>query len=166
VKAALPASVRTRVSLEAMHMQLFIFVVIFGAAVTLALVVATRWASLLFTRDLTSYLSAGESVVNYQRIPDAWLRSYRTRVSTMRAAGEDEHTVEAVGLAAQKHCLAEFDRLINFFERNNLTDGDETRDEVIATLHAQRERWERASWQELFVPDPPRPSSDAQEGSQ
>ncbi len=134
-------------------MQIILFLVVFAAAVTLALYLASRWASALFTKELTGYLSAGESIVNHERIPDAWLLSYRKRSAAMRQAGKSERKIEAVGLSAQTHCLHEFDKLIHFFERNNLTDGDETRADVLTALRTQRDLCERASWQALLAPD-------------
>ena len=144
-------------------MQIILFLVVFSAAVILALYLATRWAGALFTKELTGYLSAGESIVNHQRIPDAWLLSYRRRIAAMRQAGKSEREIEAVGLSAQSRCLHEFDKLIHFFERNNLTDGDETREEVLAAMRIQRDLCERASWLALLSPDQAPPASAAGE---
>lgn len=146
-------------------MQIILFIGAIVAVATYLTYMSARWAGSQITKDLSNHLHAGESIVNHERIPEAWLLPYRKRIEAMRQAGKSEQEIESVGLRAQAHCLRELDNLIVYFEKNNLTDGDETRDAVLGAMRSQRDRWERAPWRALLMSVPEQlPEGEAADG--
>jgi hypothetical protein len=130
--------------------------VILGLALVVGIVavgmqLAVRWAGKQLTGDLVARLRAGETVVNDEQLPESWLAPYRARITGLRSSGKGESEIAAVGLAAHKHCLSELDKLIRFYEKTNLADSPDTKENLLLAMREQRARWAASSWQALLA---------------
>jgi hypothetical protein len=135
-------------------LEVFVVVGVSVAIVTVGLYFSGRWAGNLFTGDMHKNLEAGEALVNYERVPERWLKPHRKRIDKLKAEGAGQATIDKAGREAKADVVGKIDNLIRFFQGTNLTDTPDTRDELMTLLHAQRERWASANWQTMFDPPP------------
>ena len=120
--------------------------------VTFGMYAVMRWGVGIATQELVSRLRAGESIVNDERVPEAWVAPYRTRIAAMRKAGKSQDDIDRVGLKALDYCLRQIDDLIRFYEKANVVDTADTRDVLLEALRDARERWRKQGWRVMLTP--------------
>lgn len=123
-----------------------VLVVIF----TVIMYFVTRWASGFVQRQISDRLDAIDAIVNDERVPEAWLASYRERAAKLVEAGASEVQIRALSNIARKRCLANIREMIRFVEARSLADTEATKQLMLRTLREQAERWEdESTWHEI-----------------
>jgi hypothetical protein len=123
------------------------------AACVLLVKLIADWGERYFTRALSSTLSDTEHIVNDGKLPEAWVQPFRERIEVIRRKGGSESQTERVGQKARRRFLRDLDDMIKFFQARNVTDGEETRQFLLASLKKQRDRVATAAWQDLLEPE-------------
>jgi hypothetical protein len=125
-----------------------------GIAVCVLLIkLMADWGERYFTRTLHSTLSDTEHIVNEGKLPEAWMQPFRERIEAIRRKGGSESKIERVSQKARQRFLRNLDDMIKFFQERNVTDGEETRQLLLASLKEQRDRVAAAAWQDLLEPE-------------
>ena len=106
-----------------------------------------RWMTVRFSQGVEANVRAAESIVNDERVPEAWAAPYRKQIDTLRQAVGSEAEIEQAGRRGHKDCLRQLDRLVQYFEKSNLVDSTESRHVLLTGLQRQRERWVAGGWQ-------------------
>ncbi len=112
-----------------------------------------RRLALRFSQGVEANIRAAESIVNDERVPDAWIAPYCQRIETLRRAVGSEAEIERAGQRGHKDCLRQLDQLVRFFEKTNLVDSAESRHVLLKGLQRQRERWVTGGWQFVIERD-------------
>ena len=131
-------------------MQFLVLFAVVVAVVTVGMYLAGNWAERLFSRGLVANLKAGETIVEENRLPDAWIRPYRKKIDGMRRAGKKQQDIDKVGRQAQKDWFKKMDDLIVFFQKTNLTDSPDTKEQLLSTLSERRQQWAGMGWEVLL----------------
>jgi len=125
-----------------------------GIAVCVLLIkLMADWGERYFTRTLHSTLSDTEHIINEGKLPEAWMQPFRERIEAIRRKGGSESKIERVSQKARQRFLRNLDDMIKFFQERNVTDGEETRQLLLASLKEQRDRVAAAAWQDLLEPE-------------
>jgi hypothetical protein len=106
-----------------------------------------------FVRIIGSKLSDAEQIVNEGKLPEAWVQPYRERIEAIRDKDGSESKMQRVGRQARRRCLRNLDSMIKFFQERNVTDGEATRQFLLNSLKAQRDRVAAAAWQDILAPE-------------
>jgi hypothetical protein len=138
--------------------EILVLFAVVVAVVTISMYLAGEWAGRLFSGGLVANLRAGETIVEENRVPDAWIARYRKKADDMRRAGKPNEDVNKVKQQARERCLKHMDKLILFFEKTNVTDSDETKEQLLWSLRQRRATWAGTSW-EIFFAGAARPES-------
>jgi hypothetical protein len=132
---------------------LFLVFAVGIAVCTLLAKVLVDWGERYFTRTITSTLSDTEHIVNKGKLPKAWVQPFRERIEAIRRKGGSENKMERIGRKALRRCLRNIDSLIKFYQERNVTDGEETRRLLLASLQERRDWVATAAWQGLLAPE-------------
>jgi hypothetical protein len=125
-----------------------------GIAVCVLLIkLMADWGERYFTRALSSTLNDTEHIVNEGKLPETWVQPFRERIEIIRRKGGTESQTERVGQKARQRFLRDLDDMIKFFQERNVTDGEETRQFLLASLKEQQDRVAAAAWQDLLEPE-------------
>jgi hypothetical protein len=81
------------------------------------------------------------------------VQPFHERIEAIRRKGGSEDKIERVGQQARRRFLRDLDDIIKFFQERNVTDGEETRRFLLASLKEQRDRVATAAWQDLLEPE-------------
>lgn len=109
-----------------------------------------RWMTVRFSQGVEANVRAAESIVNDERVPEAWTAPYRQQIETLRRSVGSEAEIERAGRRGYKDCLRQLDRLVQYFEKSNLVDSTESRHVLLTGLQRQRERWVSGGWKYLL----------------
>ncbi|MCY4082759.1 MAG: hypothetical protein OXF54_21135 [Caldilineaceae bacterium] len=112
-----------------------------------------RWMTVRFSQGVEANVRAAESIVNDERVPEAWTAPYRQQIETLRRSVGSEAEIERAGRRGHKDCLRQLDRLVQYFEKSNLVDSTESRHVLLTGLQRQRERWVAGGWQYVLERD-------------
>lgn len=123
------------------------------AASALVVKVAADWGERHFIRTIEKTLDDAGHIVNEEKLPQAWLQPFRKRIDAMQREGKSESGMDRVGRRARRRCLRNLDGLIQFFQKRNVTDSEETRQLLLTSLQRQRDRVAAVAWQELLAPE-------------
>ena len=124
--------------------------VVFVGIVTVTVFFLNRGLSSYVQHHIAGRLEAIDQIVNEERVPEAWLHSYRQRARKLRAAGATEQQLAALSRRARKQCLANLRELIRYTEDVKFTDNEETRHFMLGELRRQESRWQdNAVWSGL-----------------
>ncbi len=124
--------------------------VVFVGIVTLTVFFLNRGLSSYVQHHIAGRLEAIDQIVNEERVPEAWLHSYRQRARKLRAAGATEQQLAALSRRARKQCLVNIRELIRYTEDVKFTDNEETRHFMLGELRRQESRWQdNAVWSGL-----------------
>ncbi len=106
-----------------------------------------------FSQGVEANVRAAESIVNDERVPEAWAAPYRQQIETLRRTVGSEAEIERAGRRGHKDCLRQLDRLVQYFEKSNLVDSTESRHVLLTGLQRQRARWVSGGWQYVIERD-------------
>jgi hypothetical protein len=140
--------------------QLLLFAV--GIAVSVLLIkVLADWGERHFVGSIEKTLNDAGHIVNEEKLPEAWLQPFRERIEAIHRKGGPENKADRVGHQARRRCLRNLDSLIEFFQKRNVTDNEQTRQLLLTSLRQQRDRVASIGWQELLAPE-----ADTQEAAE
>jgi hypothetical protein len=108
-----------------------------------------RWGTTRLTQEVETRMRAAESIVNHNRLPEAWLRRDRERIAAIRRSGKDQEEIDRVGRKAVASSLRQIDGLIKFFETSPVLDSAESRETLLSSLREKRTLWAAERWQNL-----------------
>ncbi len=112
-----------------------------------------RWMTVRFSQGVEANVRAAESIVNDERVPEAWTAPYRQQIETLRRSVGSEAEIERAGRRGHKDCLRQLDRLVQYFEKSSLVDSTESRHVLLTGLQRQRARWVAGGWQYVIERD-------------
>ena len=112
-----------------------------------------RRLAVRFSQGVEANVRAAESIVNDERVPDAWAAPYRQQIETLRRTLGSEAEIERAGRRGHKDCLHRLDQLSQYFEKSDLVDSAESRHVLLKGLQRQRARWVAGGWQYLLEQD-------------
>lgn len=112
-----------------------------------------RRLTVRFSQGVEANVRAAESIVNDERVPEAWAAPYRQQIESLRRAVGSEAEIERAGRRGHQDCLRQLDRLVQYFEKSNLVDSAESRHVLLTGLQRQRERWVSGGWQYVIERD-------------
>jgi len=143
--------------------EIILFISVVAGVVIALMKLAAGWGGEMIRRDIVARLQAGETIVNWGKMPDEWIEPHRRRVAALREAGESQDTIDRAGQAAQASCLRKIDDLLLFFNKTNLADGPDTKEFLLQALRERRARVAAQSWEILLAnqPDPELGTSEA-----
>lgn len=118
----------------------------FIVAFTLMMYWANTLTSKYITRLLDTRFTSMEQIVNDNRVPDAWLRPFRQKLTSVRRNGGGDERLTRLGQRTQKRCLRQLEAMIRYATEANFTDTRETKNTIVTTLKAQRDVWETMDW--------------------
>ena len=111
------------------------------------MIALVRRLAVRYSQGVEANVRAAESIVNDERVPDAWTAPYRQQIETLRQAVGSEAEIEEAARRGHQDCLRRLDRLAHFFEKSDLVDSAESRHVLLKGLQRQRERWVAGGWQ-------------------
>ena len=111
------------------------------------MITLVRRLTVRFSQGVEANVRAAESIVNDERVPEAWAAPYRQQIETLRQSVGTEAEIERVARRGHQDCLRRLDRLMQYFEKSNLLDSAESRHVLLTGLQRQRERWVDGGWQ-------------------
>ena len=112
-----------------------------------------RRLAVRFSQGVEANVRAAESIVNDERVPEAWAAPYRQQIETLRRTVGSEAEIERAGRRGHKDCLHRLDQLAHYFEKSNLVDSAESRHVLLKGLQRQRARWVAGGWQYVLEQD-------------
>ncbi len=112
-----------------------------------------RWMTVRFSQGVEANVRAAESIVNDERVPEAWTAPYRQQIEALRRSVGSEAEIERAGRRGHKDCLRQLDRLVQYFEKSSLVDSTESRHVLLSGLQRQRARWVAGGWQYVIERD-------------
>ncbi len=110
-------------------------------------------------------LAAMNEIVEHDRLPEAWLHTYRQQMGALIAAGAADNEKARLERRARRYALRRLDALLRFMERRATFDGPESATFVLQALDAARRCWASADWQLLLTAPPLTPLADPQENA-
>jgi len=112
--------------------------------------VTLRWANGYLRRHMEGRLQAIDAIVNFQRVPEAWLSRYRKRAARLTEASASPGVVSRLSEIARKRCLANIQELIRFVEDRGPSDTAATKHVMLTALRREKVRWrDQATWETL-----------------
>ena len=114
------------------------------------MITLVRQLVIRYSQGVEANVRAAESIVNDERVPDAWAAPYRQQIETLRRTVGSEAEIEEAARRGHQDCLRRLDRLVQFFEKSNLVDSAESRHVLLKGLQRQRERWVAGGWQSVI----------------
>lgn len=112
-----------------------------------------RRLAIRFSQGVEANVRAAESIVNDERVPEAWAAPYRQQIENLRRNVGTEAEIERAGRRGHKDCLHRLDQLAHYFEKSNLVDSAESRHVLLKGLQRQRARWVAGGWQYVLKRD-------------
>lgn len=112
-----------------------------------------RWMTVRFSQGVEANVRAAESIVNDERVPEAWAAPYRQQIETLRRSVGSEAEIERAGRRGHRDCLRQLDQLAHYFEKSDLVDSAESRHVLLKGLQRQRELWVAGGWQYVLEQD-------------
>ena len=112
-----------------------------------------RRLAIRFSQGVEANVRAAETIVNDERVPEAWAAPYRQRIETLRLNFGTEAEIERTGRRGHKDCLHRLDQLTQYFEKSDLVDSAESRHVLLKGLQRQRARWVAGGWQFVIESD-------------
>lgn len=109
-----------------------------------------RWGTVQLTREIELRMRAAETIVNHDRLPEAWLRRDRESIAAMRRSGRSQIEIDQAGSKALAGSLKRIDDLIRFFESSPLVDSAESREVLLHGLREHRRRFAEQGWAAVF----------------
>jgi hypothetical protein len=132
---------------------MFELVLILGLTIGLATFlfqILTRFATWAVAGSVESRMRAAESIVNEERIPPFWIRSYQAKRDELIKQGAGPEVLADLGRKAQSDCIKRIDDLLHFFENDRIVDSYESRIVLQKALQQAKKNWQAASW-EFFL---------------
>jgi hypothetical protein len=136
--------------------MVFLFVLLLfalGFGLTIALLrFSLYWLQKQAARQFEDRFREADEIIQWGRVPESWVSTYRQRIDHMRRTGQSEQAIQRLGRRAQKQCLRRLDSLVKFLENGRFYESLETRELMVDTLYAVHDRWTASSWETLLAP--------------
>ena len=121
------------------------------ALVIAAGILIARWLSQYARRAYRSRLWEIDLIVNQDRVPEDWIRSYLQQIARLQTMPGTDAQIARLTEIARKRCMANVRELIRYAERMTVTRSETARERLLTALREQAAEWRTEAWEDQIA---------------